>query len=173
MFNTSLKSLIGNPLIIMQVNRGQSHSFLCFCILRLLCSNKIPYFFISRGKFKFAHFQEKSSQSVKMLFFFFAPCQKKKTASEFVLVSPCKLCPRRKKKKKMSSSFFPACFFFSAIFLKSSQLVGHKLFRGKKNTLPLAELKTKNLSKRQLCCCLVEFLVFNSIHQKKRTRLKL
>ena len=27
-----------------------------------------------------------------------------------------------------------------------------------------AELKTKNSTKRQLCCRLVEFLVFNSIH---------
>ena len=32
--------------------------------------------------------------------------------------------------------------------------------------LPKAELKTKNSTKRQLCCRLVEFLVFNSIHQK-------
>ena len=30
--------------------------------------------------------------------------------------------------------------------------------------LPKAELKTKNSTKRQLCCRLVEFLVFNSIH---------
>ena len=30
--------------------------------------------------------------------------------------------------------------------------------------LPKAELKTKNSTKRQLCCCLVEFLVFNSIY---------
>ena len=29
--------------------------------------------------------------------------------------------------------------------------------------LPKAELKTKNSTKRQLCCRLVEFLVFNSI----------
>ena len=29
--------------------------------------------------------------------------------------------------------------------------------------LPKAELNTKNSTKRQLCCCLVEFLVFNSI----------
>ena len=33
--------------------------------------------------------------------------------------------------------------------------------------LPKAELNTKNSTKRQLCCCLVEFLVFNSVHQKK------
>ena len=33
--------------------------------------------------------------------------------------------------------------------------------------LPKAELNTKNSSKRQLCCRLVEFLVFNSIHLKK------
>ena len=32
---------------------------------------------------------------------------------------------------------------------------------------PQAELNTKNSTKRQLCCRLVEFLVFNSIHQKK------
>ena len=32
--------------------------------------------------------------------------------------------------------------------------------------LPKAELKTKNSTKRQLCCLLVEFLAFNSIHQK-------
>ena len=32
--------------------------------------------------------------------------------------------------------------------------------------LPKAELKTKNSTKRQLCCRLVEFLVFNSIHLK-------
>ena len=30
--------------------------------------------------------------------------------------------------------------------------------------LPKAELNTKNSTKRQLCCRLVEFLVFNSIH---------
>ena len=30
--------------------------------------------------------------------------------------------------------------------------------------LPKAELNTKNSTKRQLCCCLVEFLVFNSIY---------
>ena len=30
--------------------------------------------------------------------------------------------------------------------------------------LPKAELNTKNLIKRQLCCRWVEFLVFNSIH---------
>ena len=30
--------------------------------------------------------------------------------------------------------------------------------------LAKAELNTKNSTKRQLCCCLVEFLVFNSIH---------
>ena len=30
--------------------------------------------------------------------------------------------------------------------------------------LPKAELKTKNSTKRQLCCRLVEFLVFNSIN---------
>ena len=30
--------------------------------------------------------------------------------------------------------------------------------------LPKAELKTKNSTKRQLCCRLVEILVFNSIH---------
>ena len=29
--------------------------------------------------------------------------------------------------------------------------------------LPKAELNTKNSTKRQLCCRLVEFLVFNSI----------
>ena len=33
--------------------------------------------------------------------------------------------------------------------------------------LPKAELKTKNSTKRQLCCRLVEFLVFNLIHWKK------
>ena len=33
--------------------------------------------------------------------------------------------------------------------------------------LPKAELKTKNSTKRQLCCRLVEFLVFNSIYWKK------
>ena len=33
--------------------------------------------------------------------------------------------------------------------------------------LPKAELNTKNSTKRQLCCRLVEFLVFNSIHWKK------
>ena len=32
--------------------------------------------------------------------------------------------------------------------------------------LPKAELNTKNSTKRQLCCRLVEFLVFNSIHWK-------
>ena len=32
--------------------------------------------------------------------------------------------------------------------------------------LPKVELKTKNSTKRQLCCRLVEFLVFNSIHYK-------
>ena len=39
--------------------------------------------------------------------------------------------------------------------------------------LPKAELNTKNSTKRQLCCCLVEFLVFNSITHagKKVTRL--
>ena len=37
--------------------------------------------------------------------------------------------------------------------------------------LPKAELKTKNSTKRQLCCRLVEFLVFNSIHQKKTCSL--
>ena len=31
--------------------------------------------------------------------------------------------------------------------------------------LPKAELNTKNSTKRQLCCRLVEFLVFNSIGQ--------
>ena len=31
--------------------------------------------------------------------------------------------------------------------------------------LPKAELSTKNSTKRQLCCRLVEFLVFNSIQQ--------
>ena len=31
--------------------------------------------------------------------------------------------------------------------------------------LPKAELNTKNSTKRQLCCRLVEFLVFNSIYQ--------
>ena len=31
--------------------------------------------------------------------------------------------------------------------------------------LPKAELNTKNSTKRQLCCRLVEFLVFNSICQ--------
>ena len=30
-------------------------------------------------------------------------------------------------------------------------------------SLPKAELKTKNSTKRQLCCRLVKFLVFNSI----------
>ena len=30
--------------------------------------------------------------------------------------------------------------------------------------LPKAELNTKNSIKRQLCCLLIEFLVFNSIH---------
>ena len=30
--------------------------------------------------------------------------------------------------------------------------------------LPKAELKTKNSTKRQLCCRLVEFFIFNSIH---------
>ena len=30
--------------------------------------------------------------------------------------------------------------------------------------LPKAELNTKNSTKRQLCCCLVEFLLFNSIY---------
>ena len=30
--------------------------------------------------------------------------------------------------------------------------------------LPKAELNTKNSTKRQLCCRLVEFFVFNSIH---------
>ena len=33
--------------------------------------------------------------------------------------------------------------------------------------LPKAELNTKNSTKRQLCCRLVEFMVFNSIHWKK------
>ena len=33
--------------------------------------------------------------------------------------------------------------------------------------LPKAELTTKNSTKRQLCCCLVEFLVFNSICRLK------
>ena len=33
--------------------------------------------------------------------------------------------------------------------------------------LPKAKLKTKNSTKRQLCCRLVEFLVSNSIHWKK------
>ena len=33
--------------------------------------------------------------------------------------------------------------------------------------LPNAELNTKNSTKRRLSCCLVQFLVFNSIHQKK------
>ena len=33
--------------------------------------------------------------------------------------------------------------------------------------LPKAELNTKNSTKRQLCCCLVEFLVFNSICRLK------
>ena len=33
--------------------------------------------------------------------------------------------------------------------------------------LPKAELNTKNSTKRQLCCRLVEFLVFNSIYEKK------
>ena len=33
--------------------------------------------------------------------------------------------------------------------------------------LPKAELNTKNSTKKQLCCRLVEFLVFNSIHWKK------
>ena len=32
--------------------------------------------------------------------------------------------------------------------------------------VPKAELKTKNSTKRQLCCRLVEFLVFNSIYLK-------
>ena len=31
--------------------------------------------------------------------------------------------------------------------------------------LPKAELNTKNST--QLCCCLVEFLMFNSVHKKK------
>ena len=31
--------------------------------------------------------------------------------------------------------------------------------------MPKAELNTKNSTKRQLCCRLVEFLVFNSVHQ--------
>ena len=35
--------------------------------------------------------------------------------------------------------------------------------------LPKAELNTKNSTKRQLCCCLVEFLVFNSIYQLSGT----
>ena len=34
--------------------------------------------------------------------------------------------------------------------------------------LPKTELNKKNPTKRQLCCCLVEFLVLNSIHKKKR-----
>ena len=33
--------------------------------------------------------------------------------------------------------------------------------------LPKAELNTKTSTKRQLCCRLVEFLVFNSIYLKK------
>ena len=36
--------------------------------------------------------------------------------------------------------------------------------------LPKAELKTKNSTKRQLCCRFVEFLVFNSIHWKESDR---
>ena len=39
--------------------------------------------------------------------------------------------------------------------------------------LPKAELNTKNSTKRQLCCRLVEFLVFNSIHQKKSDPLNM
>ena len=34
--------------------------------------------------------------------------------------------------------------------------------------LPKAELRTKNSTKRQLCCCLVEFLVFNSAFGRHR-----
>ena len=34
-------------------------------------------------------------------------------------------------------------------------------------SLPKAELNTKNSTKRQFSCRLVEFLVFNSIHWKK------
>ena len=40
---------------------------------------------------------------------------------------------------------------------------GHAIDTNQCLCLPKAELKTKNSTKRQLCCCLVEFLVFNSI----------
>ena len=38
--------------------------------------------------------------------------------------------------------------------------------------LPKAELNTKNSTKRQLCCLLVECLVFNSIYWKKSDSYK-
>ena len=41
---------------------------------------------------------------------------------------------------------------------------GHLIGSNQCLCLPKAELKTKNSTKRQLCCRLVEFLVFNSIH---------
>ena len=41
---------------------------------------------------------------------------------------------------------------------------GHAIDINQCLCLPKAELKTKNSTKRQLCCRLVEFLVFNSIH---------
>ena len=41
---------------------------------------------------------------------------------------------------------------------------GHAIGINQCLCLPKAELKTKNSTKRQLCCRLVEFLVFNSIH---------
>ena len=43
---------------------------------------------------------------------------------------------------------------------------GHLIGSNQCMSLPKTELKTKNSTKRQLCCRLVEFLVFNSIHWK-------
>ena len=46
------------------------------------------------------------------------------------------------------------------IFLDNDDVIGSNQCL----CLPKAELNTKNSTKRQLCCRLVEFLVFNSIH---------